>query len=158
MSKSLAAVTAICVALPLMALPALAKSSGVNVGGLSCTVDGGIGLIIGSSKSMKCRFDPAGGGKPQYYKGTVGKFGIDVGVTGKSYIKWLVFAPGKVSSGALAGTYAGVSAEASVGVGLGANVLVGGLKKSIALQPVSIQGQTGLNVAAGFGSMTLKAM
>ena len=38
-------------------------------------------------------------------------------------------------------------ASATVGVGLGANVLVGGSGNSIALQPVSIEGTTGLNVA-----------
>ena len=155
-TSSIARMAALCLALPLLAAVPAAANSGVNVGGLSCTVNGGVGFIIGSSKSMKCRFNPAGGGATQYYSGNVGKFGLDIGITGKSYISWLVFAPGKVKPGALAGTYAGVSAQATVGVGLGANVLVGGFKKSIALQPLSVQGQSGLNLAAGFASMTLK--
>jgi hypothetical protein len=105
---------------------------------------------------VHCTFVSASGRK-EHYSGSIGKLGIDIGVTSKSYIKWAVFAPGNIKRGALAGTYVGGSAEATVGVGLGANVLVGGFKKSIALQPVSIQGQTGLNVAAGVSSLTLKA-
>jgi hypothetical protein len=136
------------------ALPAAAKS-GVNVGALSCTVEGGIGLIIGSSKDMQCVFNPADGGASEHYTGTISKLGIDIGITNESYIRWLVFAPGTINRGALAGGYAGASAEATLGVGLGANVLVGGLDNTIALQPVSIQGQEGLNVAAGVTSLNL---
>jgi hypothetical protein len=133
----------------------LAARSGVNIGSLNCTVEGGVGLIIGSSKGMQCTFRRAGGGRERYV-GTVSKVGIDIGVTGKKYISWAVFAPGKVKRGALEGGYAGASAEATAGVGLGANVLIGGFEDSITLQPVSIQGQTGLNVAAGITSMRLK--
>jgi hypothetical protein len=150
------AMTAAVLALGSLSLPAGAKS-GVNVGALSCTVEGGVGLILGSSKAMDCTFDPAGGGDRERYTGRVTKLGIDIGVTGESYIRWLVFAPGEIDRGALAGTYGGASAEATVGVGLGANVLVGGLKDSIALQPVSVQGQEGLNIAAGISSMRLEA-
>ncbi len=81
---------------------------------------------------------------------------VDIGITDKTKIAWIVFAPGKVGKGALKGYYTGATAEATVGAGLGANVLVGGFKKGINLQPVSIQGQIGLNVAAGIGSLTLK--
>jgi len=77
-------------------------------------------------------------------------------VTGKGVMAWAVFAPGKLKAGALAGHYVGASAEASVAVGLGANVLVGGSDKSIALQPLSVQAQTGLNLAAGVASLRLK--
>jgi hypothetical protein len=137
------------------ALPVQAKS-GVNVGVLSCTVEGGVGLILGSSKSASCVFQKSGGGRERY-RGRIGKVGIDIGVTGKSYISWAVFAPGKLGRGALAGSYGGASAEASAGLGLGANVLIGGFKKSVALQPLSVQGQTGLNVAVGITSLTLRA-
>ena len=140
---------------PLAAMPAGAKS-GVNVGALSCTVEGGVGLIVGSSKAMECTFDPAGSGQKERYSGTISKLGLDIGVTTKSYIRWLVFAPGKIKSGALEGRYGGGSAEATVGVGLGANVLVGGFDDSIALQPVSVQGQEGLNVALGISGLRLK--
>jgi hypothetical protein len=139
----------------LLADGAVAKS-GVNIGDLSCTVEGGIGLIIGSKREMTCQFEPANGGNVQSYKGSIGELGLDIGVTGESYIHWLVFAPGVVSAGALEGTYAGVSGEASIGVGLGANVLVGGSDQSIALQPLSVEGQTGLNVAAGITKVKLR--
>ena len=143
-------------ALGLAATPAAAKS-GVKVGLLTCSVDGGVGFIIGSSKSVQCAYQPAGGGKVEHYDGRIGKLGVDIGVTGKTTIAWAVFAPGKVKRGALKGSYSGVSAEATVIAGLGANVLVGGFRKTINLQPVSVQAQTGLNVAAGIGSLTLDA-
>jgi hypothetical protein len=131
--------------------------SGVNVGVLKCTVEGGIGMIFGSSKSMKCSFAPAGGGPAQFYTGKVNKIGLDIGVTEKSHITWVVFAPGKVNHGALAGVYIGATADAAIGVGLGANVLVGGFEKSIALQPLSVEGEVGLNVAVGIGEVELTA-
>jgi hypothetical protein len=155
-SRAHASFLALVLALPVLTAGTAMAKSGVNIGTLSCTVDGGVGLILGSSKKMTCKFDPSGKGHKQNYSGTIGKLGVDIGITGKSYIAWLVFAPGNVKAGALAGSYGGVSAQASVGLGLGANVLVGGSNKSIALQPVSVEGQTGLNVAAGLTSITLK--
>lgn len=138
-----------------VATPASAKS-GVKIGALNCTVEGGVGLILGSSKSMTCRFRPAGGGRTERYTGRISRLGIDIGVTKKAYMTWAVFAPGKTKRGALAGTYGGASAEATIGVGLGANVLVGGFKKTIALQPLSVQGQEGLNIAAGIAGLKLR--
>lgn len=149
MIKILAAT--VCAA-ALMAAPAFAKS-GVKVGVLECDVSGGVGLIIGSSKAVSCTFK--GEGRSERYEGKLGKLGIDIGVTGEAVMAWVVFAPGKINKGALAGSYGGASAEATVAIGLGANVLVGGSDKSIALQPISISGQTGLNVAAGLASLTL---
>ena len=142
------------VALGLVASPALAANSGVKIGVLNCDVSAGVGLILASSKTVKCTFDRAVGGK-EHYKGTIEKLGLDIGVTGKGVMSWVVFAPGKLKSGALAGKYAGASAEATVAIGLGANVLVGGGNKSIALQPLSVQAQTGLNVAAGIAALRL---
>lgn len=139
--------------LALLATPALAKS-GTNIGVLSCTIDGGVGFIVGSSKDVACTFNPSKG-KNQRYRGTINKIGLDIGITGKSYVKWIVFAPGSVKRGALEGGYAGGSASASVAVGLGANVLIGGFKDSIALQPLSVQGQTGLNLAVGIAGLNL---
>jgi hypothetical protein len=130
-------------------------ASGVNIGALNCTVSGGIGLLLGSSKGMNCIFHPVSG-PPEDYTGSVTKLGIDIGITGRTYIAWAVFAPGKVNPGSLEGSYSGASAEASLGLGLGANVLIGGSRKSIALQPVSVQGQTGLNIAAGVARMDLE--
>ncbi len=147
----------ICVAglFAFAAAPAAAQS-GVNIGTLTCNVSGGIGYIITSAKSMACTFSPAGG-PPQHYSGVIRKFGLDIGVSGEAMMTWVVFAPGNVSRGALQGSYAGASAEVSAGLGLGANALVGGFNGSIALQPLSIQGQTGLNVAAGVASLELRA-
>ena len=148
---------AIAVATAALAFTPVAASAegGVNVGSLNCTVEGGIGLILGSSKDMICVFRD-GAGRETQYVGRINKLGVDIGVTNESYIGWAVFAPGSVEPGALAGGYAGASAEATVAVGLGANVLVGGSGKSIALQPVSVQGQTGLNIAAGITSLELQ--
>ena len=145
------------VTLGLAASPAFAKQSGVKIGVLNCDVSAGVGMILASSKTVKCKFDRAVGGT-EYYKGPIEKLGIDIGFTGKGVISWIVFAPGQISKGALQGRYAGASAEATVAVGLGANVLVGGGNKSIALQPLSVQAQTGLNVAAGVAALRLKAV
>ena len=137
--------------------PALAKG-GVKVGVLTCDVRGGVGYIIGSSKKIKCNYQPSGGGRVEHYKGRIGKLGVDIGVTGQTVIAWVVFAPGKIKHGALHGSYGGVSAEATVIGGLGANVLIGGFHKTINLQPLSIQAQTGLNVAAGIASLDLRSV
>ncbi|CAN5277025.1 DUF992 domain-containing protein [soil metagenome] len=156
--KKFIAIAAAVAALAFTTGPASAATAkgGVNVGSLNCTVEGGIGMILGSSKGMTCVFSDSSGRKSRY-TGRINKLGIDIGVTTQGYITWAVFAPGSIKRGALAGSYGGASAEATIAVGLGANVLVGGSKKSIALQPVSISGQTGLNVAVGISSLTLKS-
>jgi Protein of unknown function (DUF992) len=135
--------------------PLAEAKSGVKIGVLSCGVGGGIGYIIGSSKPVDCVYQPAGGGRAEHYTGSIGKLGIDIGVTEQTVIAWAVFAPGKTKAGALKGSYGGVSAEATVAVGLGANVLVGGFNKGINLQPISVQAQSGLNIAAGISSLKL---
>lgn len=147
-------VIASLLALGVAVVPAQAKG-GVKVGMLTCNVAGGVGYLIGSSKKVDCVFQPAGGGRVEHYDGRIGKLGVDIGVTGQSVIAWVVFAPGKVKRGALKGNYTGASAEATVIGGLGANVLIGGFRKTINLQPVSVQAQTGLNVAAGIASLHL---
>lgn len=140
--------------LGLAAGSAAQAGTGVKVGLLTCDVHGGIGYIIGSSKGVKCKFKSSGG-RTEYYEGRIGKLGVDVGFTGQSVMGWAVFAPGKTKAGALKGSYTGASAEATVIGGLGANVLIGGFHKTINLQPVSLQAQTGLNVAAGIASLDL---
>jgi hypothetical protein len=139
-----------------MAVQADAGGAGVKIGVLSCGIGGGIGYIIGSSKPIDCVFQPAGGGRVEHYEGRIRKFGVDVGVTGQSVVAWAVFAPGKTKRGGLKGYYAGASAEATALVGLGANVLIGGFKNTINLQPVSVQAQTGINVAAGVTGLRLR--
>ena len=133
-----------------------AAPAGVKVGTLNCNVAGGMGFVFGSSKNLSCTYEPTKAAV-EHYAGTVSKWGVDIGYTAKGKLIWAVFAPtSDVRPGAIEGEYAGATAQATVGVGLGANVLVGGLDKSIALQPLSVQGQTGLNVAAGIGSISLK--
>lgn len=154
--KNFLKIGAVAAIVPFMATMEANSASRVQIGVLNCTVEGGIGLILGSSKEINCVFEKSGGPVGRY-TGTVRKFGVDIGVTSKSFITWAVFAPSeKTNYGALAGGYVGVSAEATVGAGLGANVLVGGLEKSIALQPVSVQAQRGFNIAAGIGSLSLR--
>ena len=132
-----------------------AQAQGVKAGNLSCNVASGFGFIFGSSRAINCTFSPTRG-PPQHYTGTINKFGVDIGYLQGGVIVWAVFAPtANTAPGSLSGTYAGATAGATVAVGLGANVLVGGSGNSIALQPVGIEGTTGLNVAAGIAEMTL---
>ena len=128
--------------------------SGVNVGSLTCNVAGGVGFVFGSSKSLSCLFNRTDG-IAERYTGAIKKFGVDIGFTREAQIVWLVFAPGSIAPGSLQGAYAGATAGASVGVGASANVLVGGSNKQITLQPVSVEGSVGLNVAAGIGEVDL---
>ena len=133
-----------------------AAPHGVRVGDLTCNVASGWGFIFGSSKDLHCTF--RGNGHAEHYTGSISKFGVDIGYTGGEVLVWGVFAPtSDMRQGALQGDYAGASAQATVGIGLGANVLVGGLDKSIALQPLSVSGEKGLNVAAGIGSISLRS-
>lgn len=134
--------------------PDARHANGVNVGQLDCHVAGGIGFIFGSSKDLECLLVRSDG-LAEPYHGTVKKFGVDIGFTKEAHIVWMVFAPGAINKGALAGNYGGATASATVGVGVGANVLVGGSGKQITLQPVSVEGSVGLNVAAGIGEIEL---
>ena len=151
--KNALALTTLALALTGTSLPAQAQGAGVNIGRLECVVEGGIGLIITSNKQMQCLYKSTTGREESYF-GNIRKFGLDIGVTGEAYMMWGVFAPGVVDSGALAGEYVGGSAEATAGVGAGANALVGG--NNVTLQPLSVQVQTGLNAAVGVTSMSLE--
>ncbi len=149
------AICALGLAVGISAAGTPARAQGVQVGTLTCNVASGFGFVFGSSRAINCTFGPPGG-PPQHYVGSIDKFGVDIGYLQGGVIIWTVVAPtANVAPGSLAGTFAGATASATVGVGLGANVLVGGSGNSIALQPVSIQGTTGLNVAAGIAAMTL---
>jgi hypothetical protein len=144
----------LAVAASAVGTPARAQG-GVQVGALTCNVAGGFGFILGSSRAVNCTFAPPGG-RPQHYTGSIDKFGVDIGYVAGGVLIWTVVAPtANIAPGSLAGTYAGATAGAAVAVGVGANVLVGGSANSIALQPISIEGMTGLNVAAGVAAMTL---
>jgi hypothetical protein len=133
-----------------------AQEAGVVAGTLTCSGRGSIGLIIGSSQRLSCTFAPAGGQPKQRYAARITRLGVDLGIKGPSRMIWTVLGPSNgISRGALEGSFAGVSANASVGVGAGANALVGGLQNSIVLQPLSVQVQTGVNVAAGVAGLRL---
>jgi hypothetical protein len=139
-----------------IASAASAAPAGIKVGTLTCNVASGVGFIFGSSKNLRCSYSPTKA-VVEHYAGTISKWGVDIGYTGKGKLIWAVFAPtSDVRPGAIEGEYAGATAQVNIAVGLGANVLVGGLDKSIALQPLSIEGSTGLNVAAGIGQISLK--
>lgn len=142
----------------LMALApaANAANAGVNVGTLRCNVEGGWGHVVASSRDMHCVFNPVDG-RDEHYTGELSRYGIDLGYTSDATLVWAVVAPSSsMTRGALEGDYGGVSGQATIGVGLGANVLIGGLDRSIALQPLSVEGNTGLAVAAGAGVITLR--
>jgi hypothetical protein len=139
-----------------LALGAPAQAQpGVVIGTLTCNVASGFGFVFGSSRAINCTF--AGpGGRYEHYVGDISKFGVDVGFTQGGILVWTVVAPtAALAPGALAGNYVGGTASATVGVGVGANALVGGSSNSIALQPLSIEANRGLNVAAGVAAMTL---
>ena len=124
-----------------------AQAGGVKVGILKCKVESGFGLFVTSTKDVECVFRPRLHRWRDHYVGSITKIGADVGFTNGSYLVWTVLAPGSLKRGSLAGTYLGASGEATVGVGAGANVLFGGFRSSINLQPVSFQGQSGLTLA-----------
>ena len=157
MLKPLGAIAVLAVAAAVaLPIPASAQANRTKVGTLSCDVSGGIGLIITSKKDLTCMFTPSQPGPREVYVGSITKFGLDLGATAGGEMVWAVYAPTTRKFGALAGDYGGATAEATVGVGLGANVLVGGSDRTVALQPVSVQGQAGLNVAAGVTDLRLR--
>ena len=137
------------------ATPANAQS-GVTAGFLKCNVAGNLSFIFGSSRAINCTYN-AGPAMPiDHYVGSMNKFGIDIGFQTNGVMIWGVIAPGGyVGPGALAGQYGGVTAAVALGLGVGANVLIGGSRNNIALQPLSVEGMQGLNIAGGIGVLTL---
>lgn len=133
-----------------------AAAQRVRAGTLSCDVSAGLGFIIGSQRSVICTFSPDGG-RPEVYTGSISRFGLDIGATAGGHMVWAVFAEYYgPRPGVLAGDYVGATGEATVAVGLGANVLVGGSNRQVALQPLSISGQVGLNLAVGVADLRLR--
>jgi hypothetical protein len=142
----------------MIALPSSAEAqSRVRVGVLTCNVAPGVGFIVASQRDMTCAFRPdrRRGGR-EAYVGRITRVGLDVGVTGRGVLAWTVFAATpRLTRWQLSGEYVGASAQATLGVGLGANALVGGSRNTVALQPLSVQAQTGLNLALGVGDLRL---
>ena len=128
----------------------------IQAGTLTCDISGGIGLIIGSQRTLTCAFRPSLPGPVEFYGGTLTKLGVDIGVTSGGVMLWFVYAPTSRPAGALAGSYIGASAEATIVAGVGANALIGGSDHDIELQPVSVQEQAGLNIAAGVAGIELR--
>jgi hypothetical protein len=153
--------SASCIAMIVVAASGMVASAAdeelrrIQLGTLTCSLSASIGLIVGSQRNVSCLFRAAPGEPDEPYTGTMTRVGLDVGVTAGSVIIWAVFADTNRYKGMLTGTYNGASAEMSIAAGLGANVLVGGSNRTVVLQPLSVQGQIGLDIAAGIGSLDL---
>jgi hypothetical protein len=145
-------------ALSLLLITPLAaqQTSQTKAGVLTCRTSASLGLIVGSHQKLSCRFAPDRGGLSENYVGHINRLGLDLGVRAGGVLAWAVFAPTNgVPHGALAGRYVGASGGISVGLGASANLLVGGSHRSFALQPLSVEGQAGLNLALGVAGLTL---
>lgn len=160
--KSFFKIVSVAFTLALFApLPSAMAEERIELGQLECFVDAGTGFIFGSTKDISCTFTPANPDREtENYFGIINKYGLDIGSTDQAYMSWIVIAPtkGVFQPGSLAGDYVGASASATFAVGLGANVLVGGSSQSFALQPLSLQTQTGLNLAAGIAELQLRSI
>ena len=128
----------LCAFVVALSAPAFAQAQPVRVGGLTCDTGPRVGLVLGSRQQLRCVFRSNATGRNYTYTGTIGRIGLDLGVT------------------AGGGTYVGASGNASFGLGLGANVLIGGSNRTISLQPLSVEGQIGINLAAGVARLTLR--
>ena len=133
-----------------------AAAQRIKAGLLTCDVSGGIGLIIASQKQVSCVYAPDLPGPQEAYVGSFSRFGLDIGVTGGGVMVWAVFTDTTRGPGFLAGDYVGASGEVSIVAGLGANVLVGGSNRTVALQPLSVSGDVGINLALGIGDLSLR--
>jgi hypothetical protein len=150
-----AALAFLAAALATVTSPADAQPRRIELGTLTCSMSASIGFIVGSQKNVNCIFRGQPGEPEEPYTGTMTTVGLDIGVTTGGVIIWTVFADTNRYAGMLAGKYAGATAEVSIAAGLGANVLVGGSHRTVALQPLSLQGQLGLDIAAGIGELEL---
>jgi Protein of unknown function (DUF992) len=128
-----------------------------RVGGLTCSTGPRVGLVLGSRQDMRCVFVASGTGRQYAYAGTIRRLGLDLGVTRGGTLFWAVFARNsQIGRGTLRGNYVGASGNVAVGLGLGAKVLIGGSRRTISLQPLSVEGQIGLNLALGVTNLTLR--
>ena len=129
----------------------------VRVGGLTCSTGPRVGLVLGSRQDMRCVFVASATGRQYIYTGTIRRLGIDLGVTRGGTLFWAVFARNsQIGRGTLRGNYVGASGNVAVGLGLGAKVLIGGSRRTISLQPLSVEGQIGINLALGVANLTLR--
>lgn len=155
-SIAAAAFVAVAGSLAITHNEAQAQAGKLTAGTLTCAAQGTTGLILGSKERLVCTYNPAGSGPNQAYDGVITKVGLDIGVKGKGTLIWTVLgSSANLPAGELDGQYAGVSADAAVGIGVGANALIGGNAKSVVLQPLSVRGQTGLNLSVGVTELQL---
>jgi hypothetical protein len=149
-----AAMAAIVIAVP---FPAAQAQSRFAVGSLTCRLGPSVGLIVGSRQRMQCSFVNAADRPLERYQGTVTRFGLDLGITVGGVMRWTVLTrTRKIGRGMLAGTYVGASGDASLGLGVGTAVLVGGSRRTVTLQPLSVSGIAGVNIAAGVTGLRLR--
>jgi hypothetical protein len=143
-------------ALPLVPAQTQAQSRPQS-GTLTCTLGPSVGLIIGSRQHMACVFRNAATGQTEAYRGRIGRLGLDVGITAGGRMVWGVYAKTtSIAPRALVGDYIGASGDISLGLGVGANALVGGSHRTVALQPLSLEGQVGVNLALGVARLALR--
>jgi len=155
MFRSSAAVAALAAVTFALLGSVQAQPHQIQVGTLTCSLSASVGLIVGSQRNVNCIFHGRPSEPDEAYTGQITRVGLDVGFTAGGVIVWTVFADSNRYAGMLAGTYGGPTAEVSVAAGLGANVLVGGSRHTVALQPVSLQGQVGLDIGAGISALEL---
>jgi Protein of unknown function (DUF992) len=137
-----------------MTLPASAER--FRVGRLVCTSTPRVGLVLGSAQELRCVFFATRPPAQYIYQGRIRRVGIDIGVTSAGSLSWAVFARNsRIGPGTLRGSYVGASGNVALGPGLGANVLIGGSRRTVMLQPLSIERSIGLNLAAGVTNLTL---
>jgi hypothetical protein len=139
------------------AMPAFAQTRSIRVGGLTCNSGVRVGLVLGSRQDLECVFRSSVTGAQYTYRGKIRRIGVDLGVTRGGTLVWAVFGRNsQIGRGTLRGNYVGASGNAALGLGLGANVLIGGSRRTISLQPLSVEGQIGINLAMTVASLTLR--
>jgi hypothetical protein len=154
--RSLAAV---CASMVICGIVPSARGEPFRVGALLCASSARVGKVLGSTQSLRCVFHRAGSSQRYIYEGRIRRVGLDVGITRAGTLSWAVFARNsrRLGPGRLTGSYVGASASAALGPGIGANALIGGSRRSIILQPLSVERAIGINLAAGLTNLTLSA-
>ncbi len=136
----------------------IASAQSIRAGTLTCEGQGSIGLILGSRERLRCTYQPASGAPAMGFSGRITRIGLDLGIRGKSVLVWGVLSSSsEIPGDALVGEFVGAAADVSLGLGAGAQVLVGGTRRSIVLQPLSVKASVGVNLAAGVAGLRLQS-
>jgi hypothetical protein len=148
----------VCLGCAVALIPFSANAQSTQIGTLSCDVSKGIGMFVVEKQKLTCTFKQDKGGKADNYTGSIDQYGVALGEVASGHLIWgVIAATSGLPAGALAGKYSGIGANASVGPGAGANILVGGTGRAFSLQPISVEGQEGINIAGGITTVTLSA-